>query len=372
LNVQPNKKNPGKLKKVKNQKKGKARKNATKNISRGAKKAEHAEGVLGHSNSTAPALMAGGDAERARGLKALNAEAQSNAESSQRQSERTAKELERDSGISPGVRSDVTGPQSNDPERVGNISGETGKGAEERSATDVDVKNDVVLAETKKRRRNTGSREELLNAALSLFWEKGYAETSVAEVFARSGVRPGSMYHHFKSKEDLLLGVLDRLAEILYPALLAPVWEVESDPIERVFGLLEVYRKGILASNFNYGCPVGRLAVEVSGDLLEVHKKIAMNFEGWSKAVQKCLEDAGSRFPKGMDLKMLSHFVLTVMEGGVMQSRSYKSIEPFDQGVAQLRDYFDRLEAQGRAEVMQAGGSYWDLPKKKKRGPFPR
>lgn len=223
------------------------------------------------------------------------------------------------------------------------------------------------VAGTKGRKSSNKSRDALLMAAMQLFWERGYAETGMKDVLALSGVSAGSMYHFFKTKEDLILGVLDRLAEVMYPVLLAPIWEAESDPIERIFGLLERYRRSILDTKFSYGCPVGRLAVEVSSEMVEVHAKIAMNFEGWSSAVRKCLEDAGSRLPKGMDLKMLSRFVLTVMEGGVMQSRSYKSIEPFDQAVAQLRDYFDRLEEQGQAEALKAGVSYWDLPKKKKR-----
>jgi AcrR family transcriptional regulator len=219
----------------------------------------------------------------------------------------------------------------------------------------------------KARRSSNTSRDALLTAAMQLFWERGYAETGMNDVVALSGVSAGSMYHFFKTKEDLILGVLDRLAEIMYPALLAPIWEKESDPIERIFGLLGRYREAIVASKFSYGCPVGRLAVEISSEMVEVHAKIAMNFEGWSSAVRKCLEAAGSRLPKGMDLRMLSRFVLTVMEGGVMQSRSYRSTEPFDQAVAQLRDYFDRLQEQGKAEA-----SSWDMPKKKKRGLFPR
>jgi TetR/AcrR family transcriptional regulator, transcriptional repressor for nem operon len=224
----------------------------------------------------------------------------------------------------------------------------------------------------KVRRSPKTSRGALLTAAMQLFWERGYAATGMNDVVSLSGVSAGSMYHFFKTKEELLLGVLDRLAEIMYPALLAPIWEKESDPIERIFGLLDRYRRSILDSKFSYGCPVGRLATEIPAGMVEVHDKIAMNFEGWSSAVRKCLEMAGSRVPKGMDLKMLSRFVLTVMEGGVMQSRSYRSIEPFDQAVTQLRDYFDRLEAQGQSEALRGGASYWDLPKKKKRGPFPR
>jgi TetR/AcrR family transcriptional regulator, transcriptional repressor for nem operon len=246
----------------------------------------------------------------------------------------------------------------------------SGRIVEEKAPGKISGDTKENVADAKVRKSSNKSRDALLTAAMQLFWERGYAETGMNDVLALSRVSAGSMYHFFKTKQDLILGVLDRLAEIMYPALLAPIWEAEKDPIERIFGLLGRYRRAILDTKFSYGCPVGRLAVEVSSEMTEVHAKIAMNFEGWSSAVRKCLEDAGSRLPKGMNLKMLSRFVLTVMEGGVMQSRSYKSIEPFDQAVAQLRDYFDRLEEQGQAEAIKAGVSYWDLPKKKKRGPF--
>ena len=50
---------------------------------------------------------------------------------------------------------------------------------------------------------------------MELFWEKGYTATGINDVLARSKVSAGSMYHHFKSKEKLLMGVLDRLSEIM-------------------------------------------------------------------------------------------------------------------------------------------------------------
>ena len=63
--------------------------------------------------------------------------------------------------------------------------------------------------------RKSTSRDELLSAAMELFWEKGYTATGINDVLARSKVSAGSMYHHFKSKEKLLMGVLDRLSEIM-------------------------------------------------------------------------------------------------------------------------------------------------------------
>jgi len=196
-----------------------------------------------------------------------------------------------------------------------------------------------------------------VETARELFWLNGYNATSVADVLEKSGVRSGSMYYHFKTKDELLLAVLEKYKELLRPALLAPVWEKISDPIERIFGLLAVYRQGILATDFGYGCPLGRLAMEIDPAMREVHAGIAANFEGWSRAVAECLEAARPRMPKVTDTMMLARFVLTVMEGGVMQSRSYRSIEPFDQCVTVLRDYFKRLLDEGSAQGMVYRGS---------------
>ena len=196
-----------------------------------------------------------------------------------------------------------------------------------------------------------------METARELFWLNGYNATSVADVLEKSGVRSGSMYYHFKTKDELLLAVLEKYKELLRPALLAPVWEKISDPIERIFGLLAVYRQGILATDFGYGCPLGRLAMEIDPAMREVHAGIAANFEGWSRAVAECLEAARPRMPKVTDTMMLARFVLTVMEGGVMQSRSYRSIEPFDQCVTVLRDYFKRLLDEGSAQGMVYRGS---------------
>jgi TetR/AcrR family transcriptional repressor of nem operon len=102
----------------------------------------------------------------------------------------------------------------------------------------------------------------------------------------------------------------------------------------------------LLATGCTYGCPIGRLALEIPEEQFRVHKRLADNFDGWTAAVQKCLEDARDRLPKDVNLATLSKFVLTVMEGGVMQSRAHRAIGPFDASVKHLRGYFRLLIAQ--------------------------
>src|SRR5271170_5659269 len=188
------------------------------------------------------------------------------------------------------------------------------------------------------------TRERLIVAAIQLFWEKGYANTSMSDLLAAAKANSGSFYHFFPSKEDLLLAVLDKYFTMLYPQMLAPAWEGIDDPIERIFALLARYRMLVLQTDCTYGCPIGRLALEISPQQEEVHRLLAKNFDGWTAAVRGCLEQAADRFPPDTDHERLSEFVLVVMEGGVMLSRSHRSVKPFDQAVAELRAYFNRLQ----------------------------
>jgi TetR/AcrR family transcriptional repressor of nem operon len=194
------------------------------------------------------------------------------------------------------------------------------------------------------------TRERIVEAALYLFWLRGYAATGIAEILERADANAGSFYYCFKTKEDLLLAVLELYIQTLMPVVVEPVLSQAQDPVERVFGILEFYRKNLLATGCTYGCPIGRLALEIPEEQFRVHKRLADNFDGWTAAVEKCLEDARERFPADTNLKTLSKFVLTVMEGGVMQSRAHRTIEPFDASVEHLRGYFGLLLEQRKRE----------------------
>lgn len=53
----------------------------------------------------------------------------------------------------------------------------------------------------------------LLESAMACFYEKGYAATSLDEVARRARVTKGAIYHHFASKRDLFVAVLERKEE---------------------------------------------------------------------------------------------------------------------------------------------------------------
>jgi TetR/AcrR family transcriptional repressor of nem operon len=192
-----------------------------------------------------------------------------------------------------------------------------------------------------------GTRDRLIQSARHLFWERGFAGTSMADLLAHAGVNSGSFYHFFESKEALLRAVLETYLEALRPMVVDPAFATTDDPIARIFAILEGYRERILQTQCQYGCPLGRLALEIDPENRPAHNLIAENFRGWIGAVRECvdqaIDQAKHRLPKGTDREALATYVLAVMEGGVMLSRSYGSVEPFDLTVAQLRAHFRLL-----------------------------
>jgi hypothetical protein len=107
-----------------------------------------------------------------------------------------------------------------------------------------------------------------------------------------------------------------------------------------------------------YGCPIGNLALEIHEPDPPVRELLATNFAGWVAAVERCLVEAGDRLPEAVDRHALATFILTTMEGGVMQSRTHRSLQPFDAGVRCLEDYIRRLEEEaGSSAVTRRGTS---------------
>jgi TetR/AcrR family transcriptional repressor of nem operon len=191
------------------------------------------------------------------------------------------------------------------------------------------------------------TRDRLVQAARTLFWKHGYASTGIAQILKEADAGSGSLYYFFPTKEDLLLAVLEWYRENLWPEVIQPVFDRVSDPIERIFGILDAYRQGLLITNYQHGCPIGNLALELADSHPAARELLAVNFTGWRKAVEQCLTEAALRLPGSLDREQLALFVLTTMEGAVMLTRAYQNIEPYDVAVTQLRDYFDRLLRDG-------------------------
>lgn len=108
----------------------------------------------------------------------------------------------------------------------------------------------------------TETRDRIVEAADLLFYQHGFEATSFADIAANVGISRGNFYHHFKTKDDILDGVINR--RLANTEQMLDRWEISgTDPAERIRSFIH-----ILIVNGEkirkYGCPVATLSSELA------------------------------------------------------------------------------------------------------------
>lgn len=97
---------------------------------------------------------------------------------------------------------------------------------------------------TLKEAQGAQSRRQILDAALDLMSERGYAATSISSISKKSGLPASSIYWHFESKDGLLAAVLDDGATRFVDSL-PKFEELTGEPEERLADVLHELARGL-------------------------------------------------------------------------------------------------------------------------------
>lgn len=91
------------------------------------------------------------------------------------------------------------------------------------------------------------SRQEILRAAARLFHLRGYDATSMNDVAGAMKLSKGGLYHHFKSKDEILFSLMDHAMEITQERVIHPVLGI-TDPEERLRMLVRRHVELVLSA----------------------------------------------------------------------------------------------------------------------------
>lgn len=107
------------------------------------------------------------------------------------------------------------------------------------------------------------ARTRLLDAALRLIRERGFAATSVDDLCTAAGVTKGSYFHHFKTKEALGVAAAERWIELTSAFFAAAPYHEPEDPRDRLLAYV-AFRKAMITGEIaEFSCLVGTMAQEV-------------------------------------------------------------------------------------------------------------
>jgi TetR/AcrR family transcriptional repressor of nem operon len=163
--------------------------------------------------------------------------------------------------------------------------------------------------------------QEALDAAMHLFWHKGYGATSMRDLLDAMCIGRGSFYDTFGDKHALFLAALDRFEEA------RTSWFDEALEGSGLDGIEEVFRRtvdGLVGFEPRRGCFLANTAVELAPHDAEAAARISRYVRRTEEAFTGALVRAqgAGEIPAEGDPKVLARFLVSNLHGLRVQARA--------------------------------------------------
>ena len=175
------------------------------------------------------------------------------------------------------------------------------------------------------------TKRRLLDVGLATLLERGYNATGIQDLLVATRVPKGSFYHHFGSKEDFALQVLDRYVAELHVLLDQSLGDLERAPLDRVRLFFERLL-GLYASQGYLGSLIGILGQELAAVSTSFRRRIEGALDGITRRLAEPLEEARRRgdVSSEHDPLLTATLMIDCWEGAAMRSRLLRSSAPLD------------------------------------------
>lgn len=177
------------------------------------------------------------------------------------------------------------------------------------------------------REEQSSSREHMVAGAADMISRRGLNATSVRELAKHTGAPLGSTYHYFPGGKYDLATEAVRFADDLTVKVLAH--ELRAGPVAGLRGFLRMWRKVLVDSQFQAGCPVLAVAVEeLPPEQPAPREAAAAAFGGWVELLAASFREHGA---SAREAERVAVLVVAAVEGTVAICRAQRSPAALDQ-----------------------------------------
>lgn len=156
-----------------------------------------------------------------------------------------------------------------------------------------------------------------LDAALGLFWARGYEATTLSDLVEHLGIGRASLYATFGNKHDLYLKAMDRYLETRDPEMVEEL-SAPGPALPAVRGLVRRFAAQASADEERLnGCFVTNAAAELGPRDTAVARRVELSWELIETLLYAALTRAraGGELPADRDPRALSRMLLVLMQG---------------------------------------------------------
>jgi TetR/AcrR family transcriptional repressor of nem operon len=174
------------------------------------------------------------------------------------------------------------------------------------------------------------AREKIIAAGVEMVALNGFNATGVDSVLRAAGVPKGSFYHHFGTKENFGMEVINLFAENYERKLVSFLNDQAVPPLERIRNYMEHSIDHLAEENFSKGCLIGNLGQELADQNERFRDRLAEVFGDWLNMFTGCLREAqqSGALNSNLDPEAISSFLLSGWEGAILRAKVIRSSEP--------------------------------------------
>jgi TetR/AcrR family transcriptional regulator, transcriptional repressor for nem operon len=196
---------------------------------------------------------------------------------------------------------------------------------------------------------SNSTKARMLDAGLRMLLRHGYNDLGIQAVLKETGMPKGSFYHHFASKEDFVLQVVDRYMNEVHQGLDASLGDRSLAPLGRVRKFFELTRDKYHEDGY-LGCMLGGLGQELSGASPVFQEKIEACLSIIADRIAACMKEAQASgdLPPDADARHMANLIVNCWEGAALRSRLRRDPRPLD---SMLDFYFSALTAVPKSRI---------------------
>ena len=179
------------------------------------------------------------------------------------------------------------------------------------------------------------ARDKIIAAGVEIVAVSGFNATGIDAILKAAGVPKGSFYHHFGTKENFGIEIINLFAEKYTQKLHGYLDDAAVAPLQRIRRYLEESIACVTQDNFSKGCLIGNLGQELAAQSERFRNRLEEVFHDWHKLFAHCLQEAqrNGELNPALDPQLLAGFLLSGWEGAILRSKVMRSPEPLKQFV---------------------------------------
>ena len=202
------------------------------------------------------------------------------------------------------------------------------------------------MSDSKPRRRDPeATRQKLVESAIRLMLQQGYAGTSIDEICSQAGVTKGSFFHHFENKEAITKAAVEWWGA-MGTSLYAAAWNDDSaDPLDQIHHMLDIMSGFTHRPGEPCVCMVGMMSQELSITNPTIQAACERELNTWTENVSKMLAAAKAKHCPEASFRPddVAWFLNSLWQGSMLVGKTCQSPEMIRNNLQLAHRYVDSL-----------------------------